>query len=176
MLKLPRSAFGTALAHFGLGVTVLGIIVVSMAATEHVLEMKVGETTEAGGYTIRFDRESERQGPNFTEDAVHFTILQDGVEKAETDSAKRIYTARQMPTTEAGIVSFGLSQVYISVGDKTEDGKHVIRIWYKPWILCIWGGALIMMAGGAVSLSDRRLRVGAPSRRARPSALPEPAE
>jgi cytochrome c-type biogenesis protein CcmF len=72
-----------------------------------------------------------------------------------------------MPTTEAGIVSFGLSQLYISIGDKTEDGKLVVRIWYKPWILCIWLGALIMAFGGMVSLSDRRLRIGAPAKRAR---------
>jgi cytochrome c-type biogenesis protein CcmF len=42
-----------------------------------------------------------------------------------------------------------------------------VRIWWKPFILCIWGGAVIMAIGGFVSLSDRRLRVGAPSRRAK---------
>jgi len=67
---------------------------------------------------------------------------------------------------EAGIATFGLSQLYLSVGDKSEDGKLVVRIWYKPWILCVWGGALIMALGGLISLSDRRLRVGAPAKRA----------
>ena len=165
LIGLPRSAFGSALAHAGLGITVLGIVLVTSWETEQVLEMSAGQTVEAGGYTLRFDRESQRAGPNYVEDAAHFSILSGGVVKAETDSAKRIYPARQMPTTEAGIVSFGLSQVYISIGDKTEDGKLVVRIWWKPWILCIWGGALVMMAGGVVSLSDRRLRVGAPSRK-----------
>jgi len=170
LIGLPRSAFGTALAHTGLGITVLGIVLVTSWETEQVLEMSAGQAVEAGGYTLRFDRESERAGPNYVEDAAHFSILSGGVVQAETDSAKRIYPARQMPTTEAGIVSFGLSQVYISIGDKTEDGKLVVRIWWKPWILCIWGGALVMMAGGVVSLSDRRLRVGAPARR--PKAAP----
>jgi cytochrome c-type biogenesis protein CcmF len=167
LIGLPRSAFGTALAHAGLGITVLGVVLVTSWETEQVLEMSAGQTVEAGGYTVRFDRESERAGPNYVEDAAHFSILTGGVVQAETDSAKRIYPARQMPTTEAGIISFGLSQLYISIGDKTEDGKLVVRIWWKPWILCIWGGALVMMAGGVVSLSDRRLRVGAPSRRAK---------
>jgi cytochrome c-type biogenesis protein CcmF len=70
-----------------------------------------------------------------------------------------------MPTTESGIVTFGLSQLYLSIGEVAPDGKLVVRIWWKPWILCVWGGALIMMVGGFMSLSDRRLRVGAPSRR-----------
>ena len=170
LVGLPRSAFGSALAHAGLGITVLGIVLVTSWETEQVLEMSAGQTVAAGGYTLRFDRESQRAGPNYVEDAAHFSILIGGTMKAETDSAKRIYPARQMPTTEAGIVSFGLSQLYISIGDKTEDGKLVVRIWWKPWILCIWGGALVMMAGGVVSLSDRRLRVGAPARR--PKAAP----
>jgi cytochrome c-type biogenesis protein CcmF len=173
---LPRSAFGTALAHFGLGVTVLGVVLVTSGETEHVLEMAPGQTMESGGYTLRFDREAAREGPNYTEEVAHFTVLVDGNVVAETDSAKRVYPARQMPTTEAGILSFGPSQLYVSIGDKTEDGKLVVRVWWKPWILCIWGGALMMMAGGFVSLSDRRLRVGAPSRRAKPAAAMGAAE
>jgi cytochrome c-type biogenesis protein CcmF len=177
---LPRSAIGTTLAHSGLGISVLGIVLVSAWATEHILEMKPGEETINGAYAIRFDRETQGKGPNYTEDIAHFTVFKDGAQVAETNSAKRIYTARQMPTTEAGIMTFGLSQLYMSIGDKTEDGKLVVRIWYKPWILCIWLGAIIMAAGGVVSLSDRRLRVGAPARRAKaapvPASLPEAAE
>jgi len=177
---LPRSAIGTTLAHSGLGVSVLGIVLVSAWATEHILEMKPGDETVNGVYSIRFDRESQGRGPNYSEEIAHFTIFRDGVQVAETNSAKRVYTARQMPTTEAGIITFGLSQLYISIGDKTEDSKLVVRVWYKPWILCIWLGAVIMAAGGAVSLSDRRLRVGAPSRRPKATSLagtmPEAAE
>ncbi|MNL62594.1 Cytochrome c-type biogenesis protein CcmF [compost metagenome] len=77
-----------------------------------------------------------------------------------------------MPTTEAGIRTFGLSQLYVSLGDQISEGGIVVRIWWKPMILCIWGGTLFMMAGGFVSLSDRRLRVGAPTRAKRPKTIP----
>ncbi|MFN3628389.1 MAG: cytochrome c-type biogenesis CcmF C-terminal domain-containing protein, partial [Parvibaculum sp.] len=52
---LPRSAFGTSLAHFGMGVTVLGVVAVTTFETETVVEMKPGMTVEAGGYVITFD-------------------------------------------------------------------------------------------------------------------------
>lgn len=174
---LPRSAFGTALAHAGLGVAVLGIVAVTTFETEHVIEMKSGQTVEAGGYAVRFDGMKPATGPNYSEERGHFTIGRGGVAVADVWSSKRIYTARQMPTTEAGIVTFGPSQLYVSLGDPTNDGGMVVRIWWKPFILCIWGGAVIMAIGGFVSLSDRRLRVGAPNRRAKPlrPAL-EPAE
>lgn len=51
----------------------------------------------------------------------------------------------------------------------------VVRVWWKPLVTCIWGGALVMMFGGFVSLSDRRLRVGAPSRKAKPAKPASPA-
>ncbi|MFA1623013.1 cytochrome c-type biogenesis CcmF C-terminal domain-containing protein, partial [Rhizobium mongolense] len=165
---LPRSAFGTALAHAGLGVSVIGIVAVSAFSTEHVLEMKPGETTEAGGYTLSFDGLRPAKGPNYSEERGHFTVRRGGAEVAETWSAKRLYAARQMPTTEAGILTFGASQLYVSLGDPTRDGGIVVRIWWKPFILLIWGGTLLMAVGGFVSLSDRRLRVGAPRRKAKP--------
>ena len=175
LVGLPRSAFGTALAHFGLGVTVLGIIAVSTFQSETVVEMKQGMTTEAGGYTLLFDGMRSAVGPNYTEDRGHFTVSRDGKVVADTWSSKRLYTARRMPTTEAGIMSFGFSQLYVSLGDPMTDGGIVVRVWWKPFILCIWGGCLVMMVGGFVSLSDRRLRVGAPSRKAKPAKPAKPA-
>ena len=175
---LPRSAFGTALAHAGLGVTVLGIVAVTTFETENITTMKPGGTAELGGYTLRFDGTKPGVGPNFTEDRGHFTVSRGGVAVAEVSSSKRVFTASRTATTEAGILTLGLSQLYVSLGDPTNNGGMVVRIWWKPFILCIWGGAVLMALGGFISLSDRRLRVGAPSRKAKPAPRPamEPAE
>ena len=83
-----------------------------------------------------------------------------------------------MPTTEAGIMTRGFSQLYVSLGDEGEDGTVVVRVWWKSWITFIWFGAVIMSVGGCISLLDRRLRIGAPARRRapEPAAHPEPAE
>ncbi|MCQ1569616.1 heme lyase CcmF/NrfE family subunit, partial [Neorhizobium galegae] len=165
---LPRSVFGTAIAHFGLGVTVLGIFAATTFGTETVVEMKQGASVDAGGYSLTYDGLRDAVGPNYTEQRGHFAVSRGGVQVADVWSSKRLYTARRMPTTEAGILTFGLSQLYVSLGDAMDSGGMVVRIWWKPFILCIWGGALVMMFGGFVSLSDRRLRVGAPSRKAKP--------
>ena len=62
----------------------------------------------------------------------------------------------------------GFSQLYLSLGDVNDDGSVAVRLYYKPMVLLIWIGAVVMMFGGALSLSDRRLRIGAP----RPAAKP----
>jgi cytochrome c-type biogenesis protein CcmF len=180
-IGLPRSAHGGALAHFGLGVSVLGIVAVTAFQSEQVLELYPGETVEAGGYTLRYEGLSPETGPNYTQEVGRFTVLEEGEEVATILPAKRLYTARQMPTTEAGIMTSGFSQVYVSLGDRIAaeeaeaPGGVVVRVWHKPMVTLIWLGAVLMTAGGFLSLSDRRLRVGAP-RRSRQAAIPEPAE
>ncbi len=176
-LGLPRSMVGTTLAHAGVGITVIGVVSVTAFQTESIVTMKPGETIPIAEYSLRFDGLEPAQGPNYTEDLGKFVLLGSGGQTvANIISAKRVYTARRMPTTEAGIETLWFSQVYVSLGDPTNDGGIVVRAWWKPFVTFIWLGALVMMTGGVLSLADRRLRVGAPSRRKEPRPALEPAE
>ncbi|MEW6633667.1 MAG: heme lyase CcmF/NrfE family subunit [Pseudomonadota bacterium] len=173
---LPRSVFGTALAHLGLGLTLLGIVATLSFGTEKILTMRVGETVELSGHTLRFEGLFPQKGPNFTEDRGRFLLVgADGNANGEITSAKRFYPVRQTVTTESGIRTLGLSQLYLALGDENNDGSVVVRLWWKPLVTLIWGGGLVMMAGAAMSLLDRRLRVGAPARRRKPAPAAIPA-
>jgi len=166
LIGLPSSALGTVLAHFGLGVTVLGIVVVSTLEIERIEVIRPNQTLDIAGFTLRFEGISPYRGPNFTEDQGRFVYLDSsGRERGTIMSSKRLYQARQMPTTEAGIATLGFSQLYVSLGDVTQDGGVVVRAWWKPMVLLIWLGGAIMMIGGMVSLADRRLRIGVPTAR-----------
>jgi cytochrome c-type biogenesis protein CcmF len=160
---LPRSLFGTTLAHFGIGMTVLGIVCVVSFGTESIATLKKGDTIDVGGRELRFEGLRPISGANFTAQVGTF-ILPDGT---TVESSKRFYPVRQMPTTEAGIKTLIFSQIYVQLGDETSDGAVVVHAWWKPLVTLIWLGGLVMMVGAAVSLSDRRLRVGAPAARQR---------
>ncbi|KZM47769.1 heme lyase CcmF/NrfE family subunit [Labrenzia sp. OB1] len=177
LIGLPGSAWGTSMAHFGVGVTVLGIVTASAFQEERIATVRPGDVVELSGYQLTFDGAAPRRGPNFTEEVGHFTIRQGGIFVAELDPSKRVYTARQMPTTEAAIHTTGFSQLYLSLGESRGDGAVDVRVYFKPLITLIWIGCVIMALGGAVSIADRRLRVGAPKpARKRKSAAPAPAE
>jgi cytochrome c-type biogenesis protein CcmF len=176
-IGLPRSVFGTAFAHAGLGLTTLGIVAVSALEVERIAVMHPGDTLDVAGYELRFEGLTPFDGPNFDEEQGHFTYSdRSGRERGEIMSSKRFYPARQMPTTEAGIASHGFSQIYVALGDRAPDGGIVVRAWWKPQVLFIWIGCIFMMVGGGISLLDRRLRVGAPAARrvkpARPIEVP----
>ena len=171
---LPRAAYGTTLAHAGVGLMVLGIVAATTWATETILTMKPGDTVTVGSRTITLDGFLPRAEANFRENVVRFTVRQGGTPVAVMEPSKRHFNARAMETTEAAIKTFALSQLYISLGDIGNDGDVTVRIYWKPLITLIWLGPVVMALGGSLSLSDRRLRVGAPRPARR--AAPAPAE
>src|SRR5947207_723799 len=96
------------------------------------------------------------------------TATRAGLAMRRLKPAKRTFPARGTTTTEAALMTRGPSQLYLSLGDPNTDGSVAVRLYHKPLVLLIWIGALVMFVGGALSLTDRRFRVGAakPGRRA----------
>ncbi|MER2606378.1 MAG: heme lyase CcmF/NrfE family subunit [Siculibacillus sp.] len=175
---LPRSAWGTMLAHFGVGIMLLGIVAEGAWKTETILVMKPGDTVRIARFELLFEKSEPVKGPNYDEIVARFRVSENGREVAVLEPSKRTYRARRMPTTETAIATSDLfSQLYLAVGDTQGDGV-AMRIYWKPMVLAIWIGCLIMSIGGIVSLSDRRLRIGAPTprRAATAAAMPEAAE
>ncbi|MGO9673897.1 MAG: heme lyase CcmF/NrfE family subunit [Methylocella sp.] len=176
LLGLPRQAFGSAFAHAGIGVTLLGLAATGWGA-ERITSLRPGDTVEIGPYQLTLEGVATRPGPNYSELFGRTTIRSGGVVRAAIEPAMRSYPSRKMTRSEAGIATLGFGQVYMSIADAAPDGKLNARIYWKPLVALIWLGALIMAFGGALSLSDMRLRVGV-GRRAREGAAvsPLPAE
>jgi len=171
LVGLPRSAFSTVLAHFGLGVTVVGIVMVSAYGSELITTMRSGEKVELPGFALTLQGVETVPGPNYRAERLNFGIAHGGNTRA-LSSERRVFVASGQTTTEAGIATYGFSQLYVSIGERAADGGNVVRVWFKPFVTLIWLGAIIMAAAGAVSLTDRRLRIGVPARAARRAAKP----
>jgi len=94
-------------------------------------------------------------------------------------SERRFYPVRRFQTTEAGIHTNLFSNIYLALGEQNDAAKWTVRAYYHPLAPWIWFGPMIMAFGGLISLTDRRLRVGArqgPRRRREPDAALAPAE
>jgi cytochrome c-type biogenesis protein CcmF len=159
---LPRSTWGTAFAHAGLGVALLGIVCETSWNSERIAAVKPGDVVTIGDYQARLEDLIQRPGPNYREQIARFSISRGGSTLGELSPSKRTFTARGASTTEAALLTRGFSQLYISLGDQNADGSIAVRAYFKPLVLLIWLGAVLMAFGGVLSLSDRRLRVGAP--------------
>jgi cytochrome c-type biogenesis protein CcmF len=173
LLGLPRAAFSTAIAHFGLGVTVIGIVAASAWQLELITTMQPGTTKTIGDYTLHFNGISDVRVDNYAAEVGNFSVSAPGTANRQLAPERRVYTASGTPTTEAAIETYGFSQLYVQLGEQSADGSRVVRAWYKPYVTLIWLGAILMAFAGFLSLTDRRLRVGVPRRAA---ARPAPAE
>jgi cytochrome c-type biogenesis protein CcmF len=177
-IGLPRAAYGTLLAHAGLGISVIGIVATTAWQSETVLALKPGGQGEVAGYTFVFHGVGIQQGPNYTEQIGRLTASRGGAPVAELMPSKRTFEVPRQTTTEAGIHAAWGGDLYLVLGDALPGGAFVVRAYFHPLVRLIWLGAVVMALGGVLSLLDRRLRVGAPRRsvRRQPVATPTPAE
>jgi cytochrome c-type biogenesis protein CcmF len=173
--NLPRAAYGAALAHAGLGLMVIGIVATTAWREEQILALKPGDVAEIAGYRLIFNGVAPQQGSNYRERVGLFKVVRGAREVTELAPSKREFTVERNTTTEAGIHASWRGDLYVVLGDQLNNGAYSIRMYFHPLVRLIWLGAIVMFIGGGVSLSDRRLRIGAP-KQAQSKGVPVPAE
>jgi cytochrome c-type biogenesis protein CcmF len=173
---LPRSALGSTAAHMGVAVLVVGCIAGTAWRSETIKAMQLGDSTSLAGYTVVLASLGEARGPNYTAQVAEMRIERDGKLIGLMYPEKRFYPVQGTTTTEAAIRTSWAADFYIALGDVDQAGGGIgVRLYHNPFVPWIWIGALMMVMGGALSLSDRRLRIGAPARRKVATAEPAPA-
>ncbi len=159
--NIPGQAFGMTLAHAGMGLIVIGAICSNTWKEEVIRSVNAGDVLKAGGYEVTYLDERREKGPDYVAEQARFRVSRAGREIAVVTSEKRSFVPRGMPTTEVGLVHFLTGDLYVAIGDRDKNGR-VVRLYFQPFVYFLWLGAIFMFAGGAVSLLDRRFRVGAP--------------
>jgi cytochrome c-type biogenesis protein CcmF len=155
----PRAIWGLALAHLGLGLVTLGITGVTAWESDKVLTMRPGDTVAFAGRNLSLESVDLVDGPNYQARQALFRVTGQG-KPYPLVSETRAFPSAGSQTTEAGIHVSPLGNYYVSLGDLSGEGV-IVRMWNHPLIIWIWLGGFTMALGGAISLSDRRLRVGA---------------
>jgi cytochrome c-type biogenesis protein CcmF len=162
--RLPRASWGMTLAHVGLGISIIGMTG-ALWSSEILKAVRPGEAVSISGYDLRFEGARRVQGPNYVADQGVFAVSRGGVALGRMTPSKRLYDAPPQATTETAIRTTGFADLYIALGDPAPDGSWGVRVYHNVLVPWIWGGAVVMMLGGVLSLSDRRFRIGAPARR-----------
>ncbi|MBS4075647.1 heme lyase CcmF/NrfE family subunit [Ameyamaea chiangmaiensis] len=163
---LPRAAFGAALAHAGAGISVLGLAAMSQAQ-HRIVEVQTGTTEHLAGYDWTLRDVHDEPGPNYQAIVATIDVRRHGHLVTTLRPSKRDFASQHQTTTEVSIHTNLMSDLYGVLGDRHGSGAaatYVLRLHYNPLAPWMWLGALVMAIGGALSLSDRRVRVGAPRR------------
>ncbi len=159
MASLGRSYWGMQLAHLGLAVCALGVILTSLGSFERDMRMAPGEAVELGGYRFVFEGAAHHEGPNFISDRGTVRIFDGEKQIAVLHPEKRLYTVQQSVMTEAGIDAGLTRDLFVALGEPLGQGAWAVRIHIKPFVRWIWLGALMMGFGGFLAAADKRYRM-----------------
>ncbi|MFN2577317.1 MAG: heme lyase CcmF/NrfE family subunit [Pyrinomonadaceae bacterium] len=151
-----RSYYGMQLAHLGVAVFIAGVTVVTSYQTERDVKMNIGDTVSAGGYQFQLKSLEQVPGPNYRAMRADIEVSNGGAPFAVMHPEKRAFTAAQNVTSETAIDRSIWRDLYLSLGDEVEGGAWTVRVYHKPLVNWIWGGALLMAIGGAFAVTDRR--------------------
>ena len=154
----PRGLLGMNIAHFGIGVFVLGVAITYAFGVEKDVGMKTGDVLELSGYSFELKSLSDVNGPNYTAVQAEVVIREGSRVIATLNPQKRVYRVQKNPMTEAAIHARLSRDLFVALGEPLGGDTWSLRIQYKPMIRLIWLGALLMAAGGLVSVSDLRYR------------------
>jgi len=142
----------TVLAHFGVGLLILGIAGSSVWQEEKVARMNVKDKMKIKNYTIIFNEINEIKGQNYVAIQGNFLVNNKKNKITNLKPEKRLYPVTNIVTTEAAIHTSLARDLYIVLGDGNSNDGWIIRFYINPLVIWIWIGVMFMFAGGLLSI------------------------
>jgi cytochrome c-type biogenesis protein CcmF len=158
MRSLSLSYYGMQLAHIGVAVMVAGIALTSSYSIEKSVLLQSGESAGLGAFNFEIGAARSVSGQNFSGQEVSITVSKDNIFVTELLPQRRIYFASGTPSTEMAIDAGFLRDLFVTLGERKENGAWSMTLYVKPFVRWIWLGALFMVLGGLVSAADKRYR------------------
>ena len=152
IFKAKGYAKETVLAHFGVGLLILGIAGSSVWQEEKVARMNVKDKMTIKNYTIIFNEINEIKGQNYVAIQGNFLVNNKKNKITHLKPEKRLYPVTNIVTTEAAIHTSLARDLYIVLGDGNSSDGWVIRFYINPLVVWIWIGVMFMFVGGLFSI------------------------
>jgi cytochrome c-type biogenesis protein CcmF len=146
------------LTHFGVLITVVGIIASTVYQTEKVVSLSVGDEFALGEYRVKLAEIHDVHGPNWTAREGRFELYRGDALLTELKPQKRVYSATQSPTTESAIFAINMGHVFLTMPEVTPEGVATARGVINPLILWVWGGGAVMGIGVLLNMFRPRKR------------------
>ncbi len=154
--RTPLFTWGMVIAHLGCAVSVAGMACDSAFTRESMVAMSANETRPIGPFEVTLLGVRERPGPNYQIFEAVLAVRKDSAGEPFTMTPQlHAFTDPEMTTNQAAISTFWNGQLYLTVGEPTEESRFLIRMWWKPFVTLIWLGGAMIALGGVLSLLGR---------------------
>ena len=155
--RTPLSIWGMAIAHLGVAVAILGMASDSAFTEEKLAAARPGETVSVGPWLVEFRQVMPVAGPNWTALEAELRASK-GSGAVVLNPQSRYFPSPPTTTNEAAIDTSWNGQLYAVLGERDEQGRWQLRLWWKPFVTLIWLGGILIALGGAIALVGRMVR------------------
>ena len=157
-LMSVKSNLAMVLSHIGIGVTVIGISVVSVYSIENNMKFEVGKSYNIAGSKLNFAEINLVDGPNYVSHKATFKVYKNNkaLNYSEIFPEKRFFLAMENYMTETAIFSTLFKDIYIALGDDLGNNHWSCRVYYKPFVSWIWFGGVLMFIGVVLAYYNKR--------------------
>ncbi len=153
--RVPLATWGMVVAHFGIAVALLGMACDSAFTRERLAALAPGQSASVGPWVVALKAVEPVAGPNWTAlQASLSASYKDGRAIALAPQARSFWAPAQQ-TTESALATRWNGQLYAVLGQEAGDGRWQVRLWWKPFVTCIWLGGLLVALGGVLALIGR---------------------
>jgi cytochrome c-type biogenesis protein CcmF len=155
--RTPLAVWGMAIAHFGVAVAILGMASDSAFTQEKLAAARPGETISVGPWLVEFRQVMPIAGPNWTALEAELRASK-GSGAVVLNPQSRFFPSPPTTTNEAALDTSWNGQLYAVLGERDEQGRWQLRLWWKPFVTLIWLGGFLIALGGALALVGRMVR------------------
>ncbi len=155
LARTPLFTWGMVIAHLGCSVAIAGMASDSAFTKETMVSMQPGQTVAVGPFNVTLEGVRPVDGPNYAAlEAVLKARRGDGSPITMTPELHQ-FTDPEMQTNEAAIGTYWDGQLYLALGQEADNGRWLMRMWWKPFVTFIWLGGIMIAFGGFLSLIGR---------------------
>jgi len=155
--RVPIATWGMVVAHFGIAVALFGMACDSAFTRERLAALAPGQATQVGPWQIRLEEVLPVAGENWTSMQARLSASYRGDAPIELRPEARTFWAPPQDTTESALATRWNGQLYTVVGERSGQGRWQLRLWWKPFVTCIWLGGMLVGLGGMLALVGRVL-------------------
>ncbi|MDG6882179.1 Cytochrome c-type biogenesis protein CcmF [Phocoenobacter uteri] len=147
ILQFNLSKIPFVLAHCGVALAIFGATMMGYFSLEKGVKLAPQQEIIFNGMTFEYARFSNEIGQNYTSEQAHFIVYKEKQEIAKLVTEKRFYAVTDTQMSEVGLDRSYLGDIYIVMGDKLGKGEFTFKLQYKPFVVWLWIGGILMALG-----------------------------
>ncbi|MGB0906920.1 MAG: heme lyase CcmF/NrfE family subunit [Maricaulaceae bacterium] len=148
----PASFYAFVMAHMGVAIFAAGVTAMSVWSADNAKNLYPGESVSVAGYTFTLNDVDTGVRENYQFMGAKVDITQNGKAVSSVHTERRYFPVRKMLTTEAGLHLSLRHSLFASLSEGNPEKGWVLRVYFHPYVVWIWIGALIMALAGFTAL------------------------